>query len=501
MKKLFSLLGLVAVALSAQAQTIDPFYELTLDGKPWFRFGAQADCDAAVKTYGNAPEVKALGANAVFDCPRRIRFVPAATVPPVTPPVVVPPVVTPPATVGRGMSAACEAVVATDFALNTSRAIDPLPTLAKPARGVAFLEPTYKTCIVRATDHVADGINGFTRNDYARRQAFNADSSRYIAYALNGSWHLYDANTTAHLTALIGPGGDAEVQWSATDPDLLYYTPTNGVGLKLYELNVKTGVSRVAGDFAARLKAKWPTANAAWTKSEGSPSKDGRYWCFMVDDVAWGGLGMFTWDRETDTILGMSNHPGGVRPDHVSMSPSGNYCVWAGSTVEAFSRDMTTHSTVVAMGEHSDIAIDANGDDVFVSVDYQSNAGDIYMVNLRTKQRTALLSTYINGGATALHVSGKGFNKPGWMLLSTYADYGPSGRQWMYQKVMAVQLQANPKVVNLAFTRQISNGYWTEPHGSTNRDFTKMLFNSNWNVNTDTDVDAYMLELPAGAIK
>jgi len=34
-----------------------------------------------------------------------------------------------------------------------------------------------------------------------------------------------------------------------------------------------------------------------------------------------------------------------------------------------------------------------------------------------------------------------------------------------------------------------------------NRDFTKVLFNSNWNVNTDTDVDAYMIEIPAGAVK
>jgi hypothetical protein len=286
---------------------------------------------------------------------------------------------------------------------------------------------------------------------------------------------------------------------------LLYYTPPNGVGMTLTELKVSTGTSRVVGNFAARLKAKWPTATAAWTKSEGSPSKDGRYWCFMVDSVSasgeWKGLGLFTWDRDTDTILGITEHPGGARPDHVSMSPSGNYCVWAGNTVEAFNRDLSQHSMVVPTGEHSDIALDANGDDVFVSVNYQTNAGDLYMVNLRTKERTVLMPTYIAGTATALHISGKAFNKPGWMLLETYSDVGAAGRQWMHKKLMAVQLKANPIVYNLAFTQAVDNGYWTEPHATVNRDFTKVLFNSNWNVNSEFDVDAYMVQLPFDAVK
>jgi hypothetical protein len=33
-----------------------------------------------------------------------------------------------------------------------------------------------------------------------------------------------------------------------------------------------------------------------------------------------------------------------------------------------------------------------------------------------------------------------------------------------------------------------------------NRDFTKILFNSNWD-RASEDIDAYMIELPVGAIK
>jgi hypothetical protein len=165
----------------------------------------------------------------------------------------------------------------------------------------------------------------------------------------------------------------------------------------------------------------------------------------------------------------------------------------------AYSRDFSQQRQLLKKSEHSDLAIDANGDDAYVSVDYQSDKGDIFMVNLRTGERTALLPTYVAGSATALHVSGKSFNNPGWVLVSTYGDYG--GTQWLHKKIFAVQLKASPKVYNLAFTRAVDNGYWTEPHATVNRDFTKVLFNSNWGVNSDTDVDAYMIELPAGAVQ
>ena len=387
------------------------------------------------------------------------------------------------------------------FELSTARTLVTPSALATPAKGAVLAEPDYKTCFTRATNFVADGVSGFARNDYARRQAFNADSTRHLIYALDGHWHLYDAHTHARLKVLPYLAADAEPQWHASNPDLLYYLPTNGVGMQINELNTLTGNTRVLANLSARLKTRWPGANAAWTRSEGSPSKDGRYWCLMVDDANWNSLGVITWDRDTDTIVGTKN-TNGVRPDHVSMSPSGNYCVVSGddaSGTVAYSRDFSQSKKLLHKSEHSDLAIDANGDDVYVSVDYQSNVGDIFLVNLRTGARTFLLPSYANGSATALHISGKGFNKPGWALLSTYADSG--NRQWFHRKLMAVELKANPQVHTLAFTRVASNGYWSEPHASVNRDFTKVLFNSNWGTGSATNVDAYMVQIPPGVLK
>ncbi len=370
----------------------------------------------------------------------------------------------------------------------------PAPAVSgRPAKGVAKADPTFHTCVIRATDHVASGVGGFLRNDYSRRQAFNANNTYFLAYAYNGSWYLYDANTLAQIRELSGPGGDAEPEWDPTNPNILYYVPTNG-GTSLLKLDVVTNQTTVAADFASKLP--WSGVAHIWTKSEGSPSADGRYWCFMAETSSFGELGMFTYDLQTQTVLG--THTTNVRPDHVSMSASGRYCVISadagmGGTV-AWNRTFSTSRLLHTTSEHSDLALAANGDDMYVYVDY-AGTGDLYMMDIDTGVRTSLLPTYVEGTATAYHISGKAFSKPGWILMSTYDNYGGT-EKWPHQRLMAVELKANPTIINLAHHHSVYNGYWTEPHASVSRDFSHVLFTSNWGVNSALDVDAYMVRLP-----
>ncbi|MCM5680340.1 hypothetical protein M8A51_12450 [Schlegelella sp. S2-27] len=379
----------------------------------------------------------------------------------------------------------------------------PVPALARPGKGEALLDPVHGSCVVRVTAHDQEPPKGFARNDYSRRQAFNADDTRLLVVAQDGYWHLYDARTLKHLKVLSGPAGDAEPQWHPTDPALLYYLPTNGVGMRLHELNVKTGHSRVVADFGTRLRALWPRAQSAWTRSEGSPSADGRYWAFQVDDDRWQGLGLFTYDLIEDKILATYDFAahGKVRADHLSMSPSGRHVVvsWNDGPT-AFTRELTQPRVLQRVGEHSDIALTADGDDAYVAIDYKANDGALFMLNLRTGQRTDLFPTYVAGTATALHVSGKAYRRPGWVLVSTYADYGKAGQQWLHRRLFAVELKAKPRIVHLAHHHSRYAKYWTEPHASANRDFTRLMFNSNWGTASETDVDAYMVLVPPGAL-
>lgn len=427
-----------------------------------------------------------------------------------------------PSAVNSGIIEACSAFYAAkpEFTLDSGRELDPVASMPPPLRGEVTEEPTYGTCLTRLTDHSADfseedrafygeNMPVFTRNDYSRRQAFNADGSLVLIYDSTGHWHVYDAHTTERVKRLAGLAADAEPHWDPVDPDSLVYLPPWGLGATVHELTVSTNASRVIGDLKGRLDAIWPGADQADTGAEGSPSRDGRYWCFKVranDESTFRSVGLIAWDRETDQIIGTYDLDG-EDPDAVSMSPSGEYCVMQVADGEGqtrrtvvFSQDLTTQYTIQEHIEHADLAVGANGHDVYVSIDYQSNGGWIFMYDLVTQERTNLLRTYLEGTATAVHFSGKAYGAPGWVLVSTYAA-SDTERQWLHGKVFALRLDATAEVRNLAFHRSIvagGGGYFAEPHASVNQEFSRVIFNSNWDDPSDHDVDAYMVILPDG---
>jgi hypothetical protein len=364
----------------------------------------------------------------------------------------------------------------------------------KPQKGARYDEPAFHTCVVRATDHEKEGVDGFARHDYSRRQSFNADGSHFLVNSHEGGWFLYDARTLKKLQALPALHGDAEPQWHPTDPNILYFGERNG-GLRIYSLDIRKNAVRDAIDLRGKLP--WPKAARAWTKSEGSPSKDGRYWPFQVETESFDILGFAVWDLVKNKLVGSIASTD--RPDHVSMSPSGRWFVSsADDGTTAWSLDFKTRRPLHKHSEHSDLAIGANGHDYYVSIDYQSNDGNIFMIDIDTGERTDLMRTYFNGAASAFHFSGKGFDRPGWVLVSAYGGYGPP--QWYMDKVFVMELAKNPRIYQLAVTHSaVKDQYFAEPQATVSRDFSSILFNSNWGVPASGDVDAYLIKLAPNA--
>jgi hypothetical protein len=380
--------------------------------------------------------------------------------------------------------------------LENRRSNDPVPVVARLVKAERLRDATYGHCITRITDHASEPPDGYARNDYSRRQAFNADGTRLLVASSNGYWYLYDAVSADYVSELSAVGGDAEPQWHPDDPRTLFYLPPNGRGMTIHSLNIETGMSQIVGDLSDRLRLHWPNASAASTRSEGSPSADARYWALLVEDAQGVVSGVFVWDRTADHIVSHLSIDGD--PDYVSMSPSGNYVViaWEDRTV-VYTQALADPRVLLEGAEHSDLAIGADGDDYYVGIDFDTDEGDIFMSNLRTGERTRLLTTYINGSATSIHISGKGFSRPGWVVLSTFARTS-SSPEWLHEKIMLVEMANNPRVFPLAHHQGIDVGYWTEPHASVNREMTRVVFNSNWGVASDTDVDLYRIELPEG---
>lgn len=416
----------------------------------------------------------------------------------------------------------CHAILSKNNRLLAGMVRHELPMTPRPQQGVAIQEPTYGSCLVRLTNQSATR-GRFHRNDYSRRQAFNVNGSLMILYAEDGHWHLYDAHTGKWLKQLKGLAGDAEPQWHGSNPHLLYFLPTNGVGMKIHQLDVMRDSITVAADMARQIRARWPDASTAWTRSEGSPSGGGRYWCFMTESIRngrWIPRGVFTWDMQKQRIIG--SMPVSERPDHVSMSISGRYCVVSGDGKTGtrayrwhfkapYSNTIRTpYLQLHHKSEHSDLALNRQRQDVYVSIDYQSSRGDVFMMNLDTGERTPLFPTYLNRTATALHISGKAYRKRGWVLVSTYGEHHASTpwqnlshsaiRQWPHRKIFAVSLEKNPQIRPLAYTHSDALSYWSEPHATVDLDFKRILFNSTWNSSNGRDMEAFMLAIPANAL-
>lgn len=424
----------------------------------------------------------------------------------------------------------CAGFYADNFVLTEGKdTTAPKSGFAKPAKGARYADPAYRTCVVRATDHEAEGVPGFARNDYARHEPFNADESHYLVFAHDGNWHIYRTDDLSHVRMIKLGGGSTEPQWHPTNPDLLYVFNNHGVGMTISTFNVKTGERKVVADMhnvksiAGRpgvtdLTAIWPNAYRAWTKSEGSPSADARYWAMQVETQDFQSIGMITYDLQENVITGIfdfAKDGNGIgRPDHISMSPTGQFVVpsWNGSGVNcasatalgtrsnpcglmAYSRDFSRAVGLTIRGPHSDIGLDANGRDVIVAGDYST--GWVQMWDLETGQMTRLWQIYADGNGTAMHISAKNFNKPGWALISTYATKQPG---WYYRKIMAVEMKANPRILNIAHSYNLVETYFSETHAAVNRDFTRVLFNSNWNTGNMLNIDAYMITLPSDAV-
>ena len=434
---------------------------------------------------------------------------------------------------GINPAALCVAELATMPLLLAGTERHLLPDNARPPFLSSTLDPVHGSCVVRVTDNAAHPEAPARRNDYSRRQAFNANDTYFLLAASDGHWHLHDATTGRFIRVLNDLNGatdrlagDAEPQWHPTDPDLLYFLPRDGIGMQIYQLDLRTNQVSVVADMGPQIQQHWPDASVASTRSEGSPSADGRYWCFMaramVDNGSWPMRGVFTWDLQEQRIVGTLNQDG--TPDHVSMSPSGKYCVVSHTTAtgpgtRSYRRDfqapysdsapdawLQLHTT----SEHSDIALDPQGRDVYVSVDYQSNGGDVFMQNLETGQRTPLFSTYPGRTETALHISGKAYNRPGWVLVSTYAEHPADDssvqglhderRQWLHRKMFAVSLTENPDIRSIAYINSDAFKYEAEPQATVNRNFTRMLFNSTWNGSSMADQEVFLTAITAQAL-
>ncbi|GAB4449417.1 MAG: hypothetical protein Kow00120_19650 [Anaerolineae bacterium] len=388
-----------------------------------------------------------------------------------------------------------------------------------------WLDPVFGACIVRVTDRLSDfdAPQVGLKNEYSRVQAFNADESLIMVRSVEANWFLYDTRTLEPLQMLQAGVTIDEPRWDAQNPYRFTFSPWWDDEMPKYmvaDLTPAEGgfsvTATLGHDFASELPPAWETAYL-WRRWEGSPSNDSRYDVFMAEDDESIARGLVTYDWQADAVLGLYAIPHGEQnePDNVGMSPLGTYALaqfefCEGDALGAYAepcgamvytRDLSEGWGIARSIGHNDVTLDAAGREVVV---YQASETDqIVMTDLETGETTPLLDLDFSGGVYGLHISGRAFNRPGWVAVSVHPE-APSldfdNPFWMVGTVFALELKAEPRVIQLAHHHAIRSeadeDYFAEPQVTVNRDFTRLLFTSNWARYGAGEVEMYMIVLP-----
>ena len=442
---------------------------------------------------------------------------------------------TPPATVGsQETSPLCAPILAKAQPLTAGTAVGEMPATPRPATGVATEDPTWHSCVVRLTNHAETQPAHPVFTPHAAQQAFNADDSAVLLRTDHGEWHIFDPKSGKAIRKLGGIAGDAEPQWDPKNPNVLYYLNVDGKDMKIFRLIVElspngTDKAELLADMGTQIHQHWPTATHARTRG-GTPSDDGRTWCFTTErneGASWNTLGLFTWDLQTGKIIGTQSLPPGS-PEYITTSPSGSHCVVQfphPNGVFAYKRDFSAPYSAQVSGnslqllkqpymKYGDVARNAQGQDMYVGFDVFSDPHQLFMTNLATGEKTPLLTTSFGANTdTGLQVSGHALQRPGWVLVSGFGERkdgvnnlaaNSPDRKWFHRKMFALSLENPPKVLSIANLHHLWDGSknetWPRPHGTVNRSFTRMLFNSNWDSVNLRDLDTYLVEIRSDAV-
>lgn len=374
-------------------------------------------------------------------------------------------------------------------------ATSPSADWTKPALGKRYRDPAYRTRIRRVTS--AEGTR-FDRNTYSRRQAENSRGSLFMTYHGEAEYRIYNRRTLK-LKRILDIHPDAEPQWHPTHRNVIRHIAgsNSSVGdLRLYQTNVRNGRTKVIADLTERIQRVWPDARYLADRAEGSPSADGTNYAWIVFDASERQLGIVSYDLKADNVLGAVPMRAGHTVDWVSASVTGAYMA-AGydDGTYVYDADLTNLRRLTLTGEHSDLALNADGRDAYVYIDFSAgpDAGWLVSIDLDTLERARIFDVYDDAN-TSVHISGKGYDRPGWVVVSTYNCKEPGA--WTCEKVMAVEMVDGGRVLNLAHTYNCGDEYWTEPHAVVNRSFTRVYFNSDGG-SCGTDAEVYLLRVPS----
>ncbi|NUM52892.1 MAG: hypothetical protein HUU46_04530 [Candidatus Hydrogenedentes bacterium] len=393
----------------------------------------------------------------------------------------------------------------------------PLPNAAAPEPGASVRDERLGTSQTRVTSQTG------LRHEYSRHDPFNADCSLILLMdTANGAWNVFKTNQRPYDVdgQLVRTIELEEPRWDAATRTTLWGTRE----FSILRIDVESGESTVVKDFRTDpvvgpiLKAE-PDLYRITMKDEGEASLDRRYWAFIVQGMNedYRARYLLVWDRTDDQVIGLRKLAAAEsRIDWVGMSPKGNWVlvgsdhdnaaplaglVMADRTLKRF------HPLHYSTG-HADVGLDAQGSEVIVMQNAQTDYIDLIPLDLAVKPiapggryegsghvplvRLFYASDSPVGFSSGVHIS---CNYPGWCLVSTHIEPGVAAKNWLDRSIILVRLDpARPRAYFAAKVYGTCSSYWEETHAAISADGSRIVWATNWGRNPGND-KVWLMEL------
>jgi len=349
----------------------------------------------------------------------------------------------------------------------------PLPPL--PAAGGTFVDPTFRTTIMRLTDE-ADGPNN--QVGYSYWPTFNRDSTRAAVGTGDGQtrtlYRLDPVSFTLLGKQLVPPSPSGQMQWddaiwSGTDPDVLFGHTIDG---KLWSYDASAQQYSLVKDFATAFPGEYQ-----WQMSK---SLDDNVFAFTRREYGtWAVLGYMAWRRATDQIL---LNESTVAVDEVHVDKTGRWLYIATGAggpgaIESRVADLLTGQIVADLTDDAPDQAPGHYDTGRGTI--MGDANWINAITFRSLAAPHQFRTMLDLGldwTQALHSSMLAEDER-WATVSFFGDGGDG---LFHREIVQVATDGSQKVRRLAHHRSVFAGYYDAPRANASRDGCFVAFTSNW---------------------
>lgn len=369
------------------------------------------------------------------------------------------------------------------------------PTLPEPVYAASFTDPAFGTTIHRVTEPgrlLSPGVRcakGVCRHRYSSTQAWNADQSLLLIDKGCSDLCFLDGQSFAPLF-MRQTRKDHDCKWHPRDPEAMVCVRSDAVDL----WRPRANTWRTLYEPSARSRLEFGPY-------KGNISEDGRRIAVRAIDS---GAGLVAFVLELDSgrplpALSLGSLEG--TNQHVLISASGRYVIVAQRTEDGLEPTyvFTSEGKLVQHWPehhrpgHGDVAIDVDGEDVYVGV--SKSWPDEFRV-IKRRLRDGVVTALLPHG-DAGHVSARNTGHPGWVFVSFAGTFEHTRDMAypapFYSEIVAVRLDG-VAVRRIAHARAAPHDYLAEIHASPSPDGARVIFASNWG-RAGGPVSSYVAEI------